>query len=275
MQRWIQAVQRGPASTFDFDLAIGTGSYWVNVQSKYWGVVREGGGQGQLVVTEGLIGAIPLNFKFAKAGRIKGFLYKPDGSLYTPGMGSGASINAGMKSGNGWGYGNISRDGSYVIGGLLPGTYQIRANGWGDFDLANPIEQVTVNVVAEQDAYVEVHTVNGTKVLPRVNLGLWTPTFPLGRPSPDKDGPFEPSSSRRVETGPETVGPHDGGDQPNGLLPGVGRQWPMDPDMRGSALATLNRQAVISISSAMRSFSPERPPTNSYPLFVAKKRDRF
>ena len=99
-------------------------------------------------------------------------------------MGSGASINASIKSGNGWGYANVSRDGSFLIGGLLPGVYQLRINGWGSFDLANPVEPVTVTVVADQDVYAEVHTVNGTKVLPTVDLGLWTPTFPLGRSGP-------------------------------------------------------------------------------------------
>ena len=206
----------GPASSFDFDLSIATGSYWANVQSKYWGVVRDGGGQGRVVVSGAPGASIPLTFKFAKAGRIKGFLYKPDGGLYTPGMGSGASINASIKSGNGWGYANVSRDGSFLIGGLLPGVYQLRINGWGSFDLANPVEPVTVTVVADQDVYAEVHTVNGTKVLPTVDLGLWTPTFPLGRSGPDSD-----SRLRAVyvlagsKLGPKLVDLMTGGDQPN------------------------------------------------------------
>jgi hypothetical protein len=207
----------GPLTSFNFELAIATGNYWVNVQSKYWGIVREGGGQGRVVVDENNATNIPLRFKFAKAGRVKGFLYKPDGSLYTPGQGSGASVSASMKNGNSWGYANVARDGSFVIGGLLPGTYQLRINGWGTFDLANPIEPVSVAVVADQDSYAEVRTVNGVKVLPSVNLGEWDPAYSLGRSGPDSDSRLKtvyfPAGTKLA--GAKLLDLMTGGDQPN------------------------------------------------------------
>lgn len=180
----------GSGATFQYDLAIATGSYWVEVYSKYWGVVREGGGSGQVVVTPES-GTIPVNLKFAKAGRIKGYLYKPDGTLYTPAQGEYAGINAQGMGVESHGWANIAKDGSFMIGGLLPGKYRLVVNGGGSFDLANPMDPVTATVVAEKDTYAEYRTVNGTYVRPSIDFGQWTPPFDYERDGQDEMPPLQ------------------------------------------------------------------------------------
>jgi hypothetical protein len=180
----------GSGSTFEYDLAMATGSYWVDIYSKYWGVVREGGGSGQVVITPES-GTIPLNLRFGRAGRVRGYLYKPDGTLYIPSNGEYAGINASGINVEGHGWANIAKDGSFTIGGLIPGNYKLQVSGGGNFDLASPLEPVKVTVVANQDTYAEYRTVTGTRARPTINFAQWTPSFSYERDGQDEPAPLQ------------------------------------------------------------------------------------
>lgn len=155
-------------SSYTYSMNVATGSYWMEVVSKYWGRVHEGGGEDK-VQFKVYGSTITKNMNFVRAGRIAGKVYKPDGSTFKPGNTDqgwlGGSINAGGE--NGWGWSEISSDGSYVIGGLLPGKYHLEANIWGDAKVTYvmPESQPEVGVTALQDTGKDVKFINGEVLL--------------------------------------------------------------------------------------------------------------
>lgn len=151
--------------TYDYQVHVSSGqSYWMNVTSKYWGIVRAGGGNNAVVLTS-TAGAI-VDMTFAPAGRVVGKLFKPGNVLFTPtfSMSSNVSANINFSGQNSWGWGQVNQDGSFAIGGLLPGKYQVRVQGWGDFPYTDPEPTPTVTVVANQDLYKDLNVVDGVPV---------------------------------------------------------------------------------------------------------------
>ncbi|MBI4057623.1 MAG: carboxypeptidase regulatory-like domain-containing protein [Elusimicrobia bacterium] len=155
----------GPDVGYQINVASGA-AYWMNVTSNYWGVVRVGGGNDQINLTS--TDTWRRDLKFMPAGRLKGKLYKPDGSVFQPVNSNTNSVNASINaSGRGveaWGWTQVSQDGSFNLGGLLPGVYDLSAQGWGNFTYANGKPLPSVTIAANQDVFQDVNMVKGVAV---------------------------------------------------------------------------------------------------------------
>lgn len=142
--------------------------YWMNVTSKYWGLVREGGGNNQVALTS--TGAATVNFKFARSGSVMGKLLKPDGSIFTPTSSGQNNVqpNVSADGNNSYGWGQVNADGTYLVGGLLPGQYPLHVKAWlsgsGTFDYTDSSPMPNVTVISQQDIYKDVSLVKGVAV---------------------------------------------------------------------------------------------------------------
>lgn len=156
----------GPAVSYAVHVSSGQ-SYWINLNANYWGLVHSNGG-GQVTADLTRVSSIGVNMKMAPAGRVIGKLYNPDGALFVPtqGSGNGPGINASInvRGQNSWGWGPVNNDGSFAIGGVLPGPGTLSVNGYGGYKYTNKLPLPAVTVVAGQDAYADVHTVNALGV---------------------------------------------------------------------------------------------------------------
>ena len=151
--------------TYNYEVRVASGqSYWMNVTSNYWGIVRVGGGNNQITLTS--TGTAIVNMTFAPAGRFQGKLYKPGNVLFTPTFSQNDSVSANINlSGqNSWGWGQVNQDGSFSVGGLLPGKYKARVNGWGNFAYTDPDPVPEVTIAANQDTYRDLNVVEGVPV---------------------------------------------------------------------------------------------------------------
>lgn len=157
-------------------------SYFMEIQSTYWGWKREGHDEPRITFSGG--GTVTKNFEFAPAGRAQGKVYKPDGSLLKPGPQPtggylGASINAQGITVDGWRWGNVLQDGSFDLGGMLPGEYalSVRIHGGSDTGYANTDPVARVIVAANADSYKDVKLVEGEKVLMHISTASTLPTL--------------------------------------------------------------------------------------------------
>jgi hypothetical protein len=169
----------GPDYNYTINVASGT-NYWMNVTSNYWGIVREGGGNDQISLTS--TNTATVNMKFAPAGRLIGKLYKPDTSLFQPTFSQSESVSANIQASgeHAWGWGQVNQDGSFALGGLLPGEYRLRVQGWGKFTYTDPQPTPTETISAERDTYRDLSLVAGTAL--RINAS--TPSLPaMNQPS--------------------------------------------------------------------------------------------
>ncbi|MBI4064289.1 MAG: carboxypeptidase regulatory-like domain-containing protein [Elusimicrobia bacterium] len=157
-------------NTYDYAINVSsTGRFWLQINSNYWGVVREGGGSDQIDLTNSTTAV--KNFTFAKAGRAVGKLKKPaGGGVFLPGdTGDGyvsANINASpVQDHGGWGWTQVANDGSFVLGGLLPGSYKLGAQTWGgNSNYTNPDQRPIVTIVGDADSYQDVQFVDSEYV---------------------------------------------------------------------------------------------------------------
>jgi hypothetical protein len=158
--------------TVNYSIPVSSGqSYNVNVLSNYWGAVFAGGNQPSPDLSAST--SVVMNIQFGKAGRLLGNLRKPDGSIFVPAGGNNNSppwINA--EGNNSWGGNQLSTDGSFTIGGLLPGTYTLAAqnNGGGSFPYTakSPAPQIIINAL--QDTNADLNLVDAVTVVPVVDL---------------------------------------------------------------------------------------------------------
>lgn len=158
-------------STYEYEIEVsstgeeGGAEYYVEVNADYWGVVRVGHDEERVVFNS--TDTVRKDFRFAPAGRVLGKIYKPDGSIFIPGQQEGggyisASVNAEGKSVDGWKYVQGAQDGSFTLGGLIPGEYYLLPQTFGgDSDFAAPDERTTVVVTANADSYKDVRFVEG------------------------------------------------------------------------------------------------------------------
>lgn len=159
-------------SSYNYSIQLSTSNnnqpanYRIEVISNYWGVVRVGHGEDRVYFNG--TDAVTKNFTFAPAGRATGKLYKPDGSLFQPGQQAtggylSGSVNARGVSVEAWAYREILQDGSYIIGGLLPGEYQLIPQVWGGSDISYsaPDDLPRVVVKANTDSYKDLKFVSG------------------------------------------------------------------------------------------------------------------
>ncbi len=175
----IDAAPNSPSWTFNstkvtipYSINVSTGrNYWMNVTSNYWGQVRtHGGGSDQVKLDS--TGTVHRDITFAPAGRLVGKLYKPGNVLFLPTFSQGgAQANINLNSeGAGWGWGQVNQDGSYAIGGLLPGTYKIRVQGWGNFPYANPTTPAKATIYAGRDTVQDSNVVHGVALKMSMDL---------------------------------------------------------------------------------------------------------
>ncbi|MCX5790141.1 MAG: carboxypeptidase regulatory-like domain-containing protein [Elusimicrobia bacterium] len=168
-------------NTFDYQIHVSSGyTYYMNVNSGYWGQVREGGGDNQVDLTS--TGTVVVNMKFAPSGRVMGKLLKPDGSIFTPTNSGQNNVqpNISADGNNSYGWSQINPDGTYLIGGLLPNQYPLHVKAWtsgtGTFNYTDASPMPNVTVTANQDAYKDINLVKGVSV--RIITSTLLPKLP-------------------------------------------------------------------------------------------------
>jgi hypothetical protein len=154
--------------------------YRFNVQSDYWGPIFPGGGSNsndvQVDLTQSTTTSIPI--QFVPAGRVVGYLHKPDGSIFVPANGQNIGVGLNGNGGSGSG-GQVGSDGSFVISGVVPGNYamNIRANNNNNgvntttpFPFTTSQPPPTVSVTAGRDAHADVYLANSVTVRPEIAI---------------------------------------------------------------------------------------------------------
>ncbi|MHB2026406.1 MAG: carboxypeptidase regulatory-like domain-containing protein [Elusimicrobiota bacterium] len=188
----LNSASTGP--TVNYDIPVSTGeSYYFNINSSYWGAVLPGGNQIQPDLTS--TGTVVVNLSFAPAGRILGNLIKPDGSAYTLPSNSFSYIGINAEGGgNSWGQAQLNQDGSFIMGGLLPGVYHLAAQAQSNFPYAVKQPLPTVTVTANQDSNQNVYLDYGVSVLPVVSTTTLPPFSIVGNCPQNGGGECPPES---------------------------------------------------------------------------------
>jgi hypothetical protein len=151
------------SAKIDYSVNVSSGQpYWLQITSGYWGVVYSGNSNN--MVNLSISTSATVNYTMARAGRVTGSLYTPAG-IYTPPAYSGVNIN--LNGNNSWAYSNVAQDGSYVVGGLLPGKFQFQVSAWGTFPYAMVQNQPPVTVTAGHDTQYDLHMTSGVNMLPK------------------------------------------------------------------------------------------------------------
>lgn len=154
-------------------------TYYTRMVSHYWGPVMHGGGEHQISFQEGNLNLVR-NYDMVEAGVVNGKLYKPDGSLFKPGQQSdgmwvGAGISAQGITTDSYQHTEVQDDGSFSIGGLIPGEYYLVPQIWGGavtYAAREPLDKVTI--VANTEVYKDAYFVEGEMV----QVSMDTTTFP-------------------------------------------------------------------------------------------------
>lgn len=165
--------------TLSYSIPVSSGqAYWMQVTSDYWGAVYPGGNQPQPNLATSSTAVV--NMQFFPAGRVVGVMRKPDGSIYVPPTSMGGSPSVNAEGNNSWGWDQLNTDGSFSIGGLLPGDYTLhaQANGVTDFAFTTkePVHHlmVSANQTISQDLYlsdaVTVRPIVSTAALPALSI---------------------------------------------------------------------------------------------------------
>lgn len=155
----------GPVINYAIPVSSGQ-TYFMSFASNYWGAITAGGSQIAVDLTQSNSAVVPVSF--VPAGRVFGFLRKPDGSVFVPQTNQYLWIDAGGN--NSWGNSQIAADGSFSIGGLLPGVYHYfvgNSGGSGNsfpYTVKQPLQQV--QVVANQDTAQDAYLDNAVAVRP-------------------------------------------------------------------------------------------------------------
>jgi len=155
----------GPGVTYSIPVSSGQ-AYWMQVKSDYWGAVFPGGNQPQPDLTTSSTAVVNMNF--FPAGRVTGFMHKPDGSIYVPPTSNGNTPSVNAEGNNSWGYAQLNTDGSYTIGGLLPGDYtlQAKANGVTDFAYTTKEPEPQLSVSANHTFNQDLNLADADTVRP-------------------------------------------------------------------------------------------------------------
>lgn len=164
-----------PRTVF-YQIPVSSGqAYWMNVISSYWGPVFPGGNQPQPDLTVSSVAVV--NMSIFPAGRVLGYLRKPDGSIYVPPTGNGGTPNVNANGNNSWGNAQIAADGSFTIGGLQAGNYTLQVNqgGVSNFPFTTRQPATQVSVTANQDVQQDLYMADAVTVQPVVNLANFPP----------------------------------------------------------------------------------------------------
>jgi hypothetical protein len=158
--------------TTTYSIPVSSGqSYYLNILSNYWGAVYPGGNQPNPDLSKST--STVMNIQFQAGGRVLGYMRKPDGSVYVPPSGNqGGTPNVNANGNSSYGNAQINSDGSYVIGGLLPGSYSLQANAGGvtTFPYTTKVPQPQITIVAGQDVNQDVNLVDAVTLQPLVDI---------------------------------------------------------------------------------------------------------
>ncbi|MFH1379373.1 MAG: carboxypeptidase regulatory-like domain-containing protein [bacterium] len=128
----------GSETEFSYTINVPAGYiYQVEVKSKNYGVIRAGDYEMKADLRNGATSADGLDFIICPGGTIKGNVFFPDGTTFKPFYGDqhssrGANVNAHGWNIQSWSSDEVRDDGSFEINGLVPGSYTVEINGWGD-----------------------------------------------------------------------------------------------------------------------------------------------
>ncbi|MDO8733835.1 MAG: carboxypeptidase regulatory-like domain-containing protein [Elusimicrobiota bacterium] len=154
---------KGATKTYDIPVSAGT-QYWVDVKSEYWGIVNRFDTQADFSnVTSG---EKVLDFALAPAGKIRGVVRLPDGTIFKPVNSNtgGRWIRIKANSRVSGGDGQVPDSGVFEITGLIPGLYNITT--WGDgsgYTWPKSVIITDVMVSPNRETYIEIPLTNGVK----------------------------------------------------------------------------------------------------------------
>lgn len=153
----------GSGQTIPYTINVSSGfSYWMNVKGLGWGRVQRGGGDNSIHLQTSSSAIV--NMEFAPAGTLRGTVYKPDTSIFTPASNQWVWVDAGNDSG--WTGTQLQKDGTFEMTDVLAGVNRISINvsGDGGFNYAVPSPRPTVNVVAGTTSTLNINLVNANYV---------------------------------------------------------------------------------------------------------------
>ncbi|MBI4802088.1 MAG: carboxypeptidase regulatory-like domain-containing protein [Elusimicrobia bacterium] len=156
-------INSSDALSYDYTIAVSTGAaYWLDVRAKNWGRARTGDGDSNVSLRS--TGTVTVDMSFVPAGAITGFVYKPDGTVFTPSNNQWVWVNA--DANNGWAGGQVQKDGSFTIDGALPGVNRIHVevSGMTSLQYTLPSPAPTVTVTAGVTSGVNINLVNANYV---------------------------------------------------------------------------------------------------------------
>ncbi|MFI5347275.1 MAG: carboxypeptidase regulatory-like domain-containing protein [Elusimicrobiota bacterium] len=181
----------GPVINYSIPVSSGQ-SYYMQVNSDFWGAVFPGGNQPNPNLKASNTAVV--NMQFFPAGRVVGYMHKPDGSIYIPPSGNqGGAPSVSAEGNNSWGNAQLSNDGSFTVGGLLPGQYALAAQNYGNVPFPYTTKQpapkltVTANQTINQDMYLS----DAVIVQPVANINSLPPLNILTVCPPNSDCPPE------------------------------------------------------------------------------------
>ncbi|MDD5686644.1 MAG: carboxypeptidase regulatory-like domain-containing protein [Elusimicrobia bacterium] len=151
--------------TRDYEIPVSSGAqYWVDVKAEYWGIVNRF--DTQVDFSNVVSGEVVFDFAMASAGKIKGVVRLPDGTIFKPvhdnNNGREISIRANSRISNG--DINVPDSGIFEITGLVPGLYNVSIYGSGNgYTWPRTITISDVMVSPGKETYVEIPLTNGVK----------------------------------------------------------------------------------------------------------------
>ncbi|MBI5573225.1 MAG: carboxypeptidase regulatory-like domain-containing protein [Elusimicrobia bacterium] len=150
--------------TTDYVINVSSGvQYWVDVKAEYLGIVNRFDTRADFSnITSG---ERVLDFALAPAGKIRGVVRLPDGTIFKPvndKNGRWIHVRANSRVSNG--DNNVPDSGVFEITGLIPGLYNVSTYGSGSGYVWPRTTQINdVMVSPNKETYIEIPLTNGVK----------------------------------------------------------------------------------------------------------------
>ncbi|MBN1383818.1 MAG: carboxypeptidase regulatory-like domain-containing protein [Elusimicrobia bacterium] len=138
--------------------------YWVDVRAEYWGIVNKFDTRADFQYVEA--GDIIFDFAMAPAGKIRGVVRMPDGTIFKPvyDQFNGRWMEVRARSRSSGGGLQVPDSGVFEITGLVPGLYNVSTWGSG-YGYVGPrtLSMDDVMVSANKETYIEIPLPHGVK----------------------------------------------------------------------------------------------------------------
>lgn len=151
--------------TYEYTIPVSSGAmYWVDVKAEYWGIVNRFNTRADFQNVDA--GDMVFDFALAPAGKIRGVVRMPDGTIFKPindqTNGRWINVKANSRSSNGWA--DVPDSGVFELTGLVPGLYNVATHGSG-YGYVGPrtVSVADVMVSANKETYIEIPLPNGVK----------------------------------------------------------------------------------------------------------------